>query len=419
MKSFRELREKTLTPAEKKKREEIAKAMEKDNPDMPMDKKMAIATATAKRVAEYGGPPISRKAYLKQKPMSKELDEGRMKELHGYIDRGMSAQQIAKKMKLDVKTIQALMPKKESIDEQKDDAEYNDEGGMAISQLKTAKSAVEELMSIIKDDDNLPEWVQSKLTKAVDYMDSVRDYMASEKGEVQEAVKTTHVVIDTADGNKIVATASSEQGAKSSVASAERPPISIKNKRTLKIVKLKKPVGDKQVDRMVGYPLKEGKYKVNIKGEGGATVQARSEKEAIAKVMKQLGIANRFAKDRSFMKKISVLGETVEESRAYRDAMRGMKGNTKGMATTKKDKDIEATDDDRKAASKNIIMQLRKAADLSTGANIEFERGKGKVDRATAQNVLAKFNRLQKPIDKERFQNSIKSLADIKKILGR
>ncbi|MFZ8892844.1 MAG: glycerate kinase, partial [Ilumatobacteraceae bacterium] len=44
--------EKTLTPAEKKKREEIAKAIEKDNPNMPMDKKMAIATATAKRVAE-------------------------------------------------------------------------------------------------------------------------------------------------------------------------------------------------------------------------------------------------------------------------------------------------------------------------------------------------------------------------------
>lgn len=57
MKTFRELREKKLTPAEKKKREEIAKAMEKDNPDMPMDKKMAIATATAKRVAEgYKSP---------------------------------------------------------------------------------------------------------------------------------------------------------------------------------------------------------------------------------------------------------------------------------------------------------------------------------------------------------------------------
>lgn len=52
MKTFFELREKTLTPAEKKKREEVAKAIERENPSMPMAKKMAIATATAKKVAE-------------------------------------------------------------------------------------------------------------------------------------------------------------------------------------------------------------------------------------------------------------------------------------------------------------------------------------------------------------------------------
>ncbi len=44
--------EKHLTSNEKKKREEIAQAMKRDNPDMPMAKKMAIATATAKKVAE-------------------------------------------------------------------------------------------------------------------------------------------------------------------------------------------------------------------------------------------------------------------------------------------------------------------------------------------------------------------------------
>ena len=47
-----ELDEKTLTPAELKKREEVAKAVERENPKMPMGKKMAIATATAKKVAE-------------------------------------------------------------------------------------------------------------------------------------------------------------------------------------------------------------------------------------------------------------------------------------------------------------------------------------------------------------------------------
>jgi len=47
-----EIEEKTLTKAEMKKREEVAKAIERDNPGMPMGKKMAIATATAKKVAE-------------------------------------------------------------------------------------------------------------------------------------------------------------------------------------------------------------------------------------------------------------------------------------------------------------------------------------------------------------------------------
>lgn len=44
--------EKMLTPAEMKKREEVAMAIKRDNPKMPMGKKMAIATATAKKVAE-------------------------------------------------------------------------------------------------------------------------------------------------------------------------------------------------------------------------------------------------------------------------------------------------------------------------------------------------------------------------------
>ena len=42
-----------------------------------------------------------------------ELEEGRMKELHTLIQQGKSAEEIAKIMKLDVKTIQSLMPKEE------------------------------------------------------------------------------------------------------------------------------------------------------------------------------------------------------------------------------------------------------------------------------------------------------------------
>lgn len=44
--------EKKLTSAEKKKKEEVAKAIEKDQPGMNKSKKMAIATATAKKAVE-------------------------------------------------------------------------------------------------------------------------------------------------------------------------------------------------------------------------------------------------------------------------------------------------------------------------------------------------------------------------------
>lgn len=51
-KVMKKLEEKKLTKPEMKKREEVAKSMEKDNPGMPMSKKMAIATSVAKKAAE-------------------------------------------------------------------------------------------------------------------------------------------------------------------------------------------------------------------------------------------------------------------------------------------------------------------------------------------------------------------------------
>jgi len=74
MKTFKELVEKTLTPAELKKREEIAKAMERDNPGMDMGKKMAIATAAAKRVAEDVDEAYMSSDRSKQMFKRKELD---------------------------------------------------------------------------------------------------------------------------------------------------------------------------------------------------------------------------------------------------------------------------------------------------------------------------------------------------------
>ena len=49
------------------------------------------------------------KAIAKDNKEETNLEEGKMKELHGYIAKGMSAQQISKKMNVDVKTIETLM----------------------------------------------------------------------------------------------------------------------------------------------------------------------------------------------------------------------------------------------------------------------------------------------------------------------
>ena len=334
------------------------------------------------------------------------IDEGRMKELHGYIEKGMSAEEIAKKMKLDLKTIKALM--KEEVEQEKcdcceetpclceDDCECksldenraardakramskdkdmqqkpfdkDDEASMIdtmkakkniVVQLKKAtnlggskpiefdsgpskkidpkfaKAALDKLNKIKKSDDRLKfqaklsksykdmlqalkedfELVEAKfsddminklkkayepmkgkkinptpLMKIFDKIDSNKDgleqlykadipfvsmmamsrlmlkhnYKAADINKLgkirredfvlDEAInemKEPFAVVDTADGNKVVGTASDEKGAKSIITSAELPPMKIKDKKTLKIMKSKK-------KQMIGQPFKE------------------------------------------------------------------------------------------------------------------------------------------------------------------
>lgn len=64
--------------------------------------------------------------------------------------------------------------------------EYDREGDMAKDDLRTINSAAQELYDIIQSEENLPEWVQAKIVKAADYIDTVRDYLKSNK-EVDEA----------------------------------------------------------------------------------------------------------------------------------------------------------------------------------------------------------------------------------------
>lgn len=92
------LDEKKLTPAEMKKREEVAKAIARENPDMPMAKKMAIATATAKKVAEEALDEVSSKTVMSYSIKSAaDVAKGTAKEAKRMAGQKMADEKMRKK----------------------------------------------------------------------------------------------------------------------------------------------------------------------------------------------------------------------------------------------------------------------------------------------------------------------------------
>ena len=57
---------------------------------------------------------------------------------------------------------------------------HDEEGRMAKSQLYRAGKYAQEIMDNIGDDDELEAWVQSKITKAADYLGAVKHYLEYE-----------------------------------------------------------------------------------------------------------------------------------------------------------------------------------------------------------------------------------------------
>jgi len=69
------------------------------------------------------------------------------------------------------------------LEEAKDEQEYGYEGDMALNQLATLTRCAEMIKDMLKPDTDMPEWVQSKITLATDYIQTAADYMYSEMNE--------------------------------------------------------------------------------------------------------------------------------------------------------------------------------------------------------------------------------------------
>jgi len=109
-------------------------------------------------------------------------------------------------------------------------------------------------------------------------------------------------------------------------------------------------------------------------------------------------------KDKKKPKVDSAPNAPATESAAS-DARRAMAADP--STKQKFSKNVSATDDDVKAADKNIMMQMRKAVSLR-GNKVEFmDKKKVEIPQKVAQAVLDKYNSQKKPADKEKFQAKV------------
>ena len=69
----------------------------------------------------------------------------------------------------------------EDVVEPADKGEYDNEGEMAKTQLRGIVADASHMIQMFSDEQNLPEWVQNKITKAADYLNSAHRYMMNKE----------------------------------------------------------------------------------------------------------------------------------------------------------------------------------------------------------------------------------------------
>jgi hypothetical protein len=134
-------------------------------------------------------------------------------------------QNLVRTTEIDVKTFKEF--RKKNIKEEKDKGEYDYEGDMAKSQLRSIVYNANMLHDMLEDDTNLPEWVQSKITLAEDYIVTAAQYMQSQMSEevaqFDEVTKKIYVGAvkqatdpdsSKGDSDKIIARAKKQHGEK-------------------------------------------------------------------------------------------------------------------------------------------------------------------------------------------------------------
>jgi hypothetical protein len=128
---------------------------------------------------------------------------------------------------------------KEELDEDNTNDKSDDGEGLDKVQPKAVKKKFKDRKDKDIDNDGDTDDSDEYLHKR---RKAISKALTKESAKELAELKNTHAVIDTAQGGKVVSVATNEKGAKSSIVSAEKPPMNIKDKKTLKVVQLKKPI---------------------------------------------------------------------------------------------------------------------------------------------------------------------------------
>ena len=296
------------------------------------------------------------------------LDEGRMKELHGYIAKGMSAADIAKKMGLDVKTIEALMDDVD-LDEAKYDLYHKDFSTAMQHAYKMAKK----MYGITVDPEEIDDKVASGPRKPSEGKTN-KYRLKGDKGAIQ---------------------------------------IQVYNKGGSKPFELNMYKEEVELDEamLIGrdyeYDEKEGVVKISKKNFAKVKKDSKGSdpKKPMMMVLTKKGTSLVPVK---FTEEVE-LDERSAAAQARRDA--------RGEFDDKPEKgDDVATDADKKRGDENIINQLRKALD-NPKHEVRFADGKSEVVKPDIVKAALKIFMQLKSNDKRKLQpiyaKSAKSLTSI------
>jgi len=206
---------------------------------------------------------------------------------------------------------------------------------------------------------------------------------------------------------------------------------------------------DKQRNKIPPLP-EQTTYNVNVSGEGGARVKAKTPTHAASKVFKKLGIAQRHrstikhtvkphtedAVDEGKFKDMVTrdqenkrLGKTKMIANPRNQKVRMVTPSRAKMAVKKgfvhaEDKSVDearrgrppksgvhSTDD--MEAGKHIVVQLRKAVSMRGNHHVEFKDGKKhKISQGHANKALNTHRSLRTPAEKKAFQDKLHKSHD-------